>query len=433
MSPFLFILSNALSGFIDMTVSMLYFYIMCGRCRPCINSIVYVTSYIAMEGVLFANTCFDPYFSGPAYYFYCIASSVLTLFLISLEYKDSIKHKIFVVCTFQVIAMISEVFGASLTSVFLRRNPMDDKLSVDIFVSKLIMCIIIFILYFAFSKDNLTNTPAHIIFVMYMPILSIFILYRLWNSGINDISDKDFALNLFLYTAITLANIINFVLLKILIKSTEVQEQKKALDNQIKLQEEKYDSAVASFKQVRALVHDTRKHDLYIRECAAKEKYYELKEYLDKRLSIDEIRDIPINTGNLAIDALINNCDSICKAKDIKLNLNIDVDTSLIPIDNYEINIILGNLLDNAVYYSGLSSAIEQPFIDVTIKTSPETFVINCRNTFFESSEKKDVDPLRGCGLQNVEKIVQLHFGILSYSCSPKSYECIVTIPINII
>lgn len=431
MSSFLFYSTNILSGLLDMLLCMIFFSVMCGKRKKHINRVIYITSYLVMEGVLFANTWLDPYFSGPTFYLYCIISSMLTLLLISLEHHDTMRHRFLVICSFQVLAMLSEVFSSSLTRFFINPVENTDKLSIDIFISKLIMSIFIFVLFFCFSKDNMKRSPAHIFFVMYMPIVSIFILYRLWDSGVNGLSNRDIVINLILYTAIVLSNLINFFLLKLLIKSAEVQEQKNALGNQIKLQEERYVSAVASFKQVRSLVHDTRKHDLYIRECISQEHYSELKRYLDKRLTIGENIDIPINTGNLAIDALVNNCDSICKGKGIRLNLDIDVDTSLIPLDDFELNIVLGNLLDNSVYYSGLSPTMEQPFIDVSIKTFNETFIIRCTNSYPQTSISIESNPLKGCGLINVEKIVTQHFGVFTSSTAEQTYESIVSIPLH--
>lgn len=58
---------------------------------------------------------------------------------------------------------------------------------------------------------------------------------------------------------------------------------------------------------------------------------------------------IKINTDNLVIDAFVISQLSLTEQEHIYYETDIHVNTELIPIDNYALYIILGNLLSNSM------------------------------------------------------------------------------------
>jgi sensor histidine kinase regulating citrate/malate metabolism len=147
--------------------------------------------------------------------------------------------------------------------------------------------------------------------------------------------------------------------------------------------------------------------------------YDKLKAYLD--ISISEIENSysKINTGNLVIDSFVSNYNNLCEENKIHFVTDLSVDYNRIPISDYDLCIILGNILDNALNACSLNNGKEN-FIKLTIIiTDNDIFYIHTENTFnrFIKKEKRNrAYPFfeHGYGINNVEKIVQNNHGIIN-------------------
>ena len=53
--------------------------------------------------------------------------------------------------------------------------------------------------------------------------------------------------------------------------------------------------------------------------------------------------------GNLVIDSFVGYCMNITTELGIRFETNIQIDQSAIPVDDYDLSIIIGNLLDNSI------------------------------------------------------------------------------------
>jgi sensor histidine kinase YesM len=110
------------------------------------------------------------------------------------------------------------------------------------------------------------------------------------------------------------------------------------------------------------------------------------------------------------------------------------VDPQNIPLNDYELTIVLGNLFENA--YSA-SSTVICPHINLTISnTAEDVFTVNIENNFEnvnKSSEKITAfDFIHGYGLANVKRIVSEHNGVFNTSSSNDIYSVTIILPLNL-
>ena len=126
---------------------------------------------------------------------------------------------------------------------------------------------------------------------------------------------------------------------------------------------------------------------------------------------------------------------NIAKKEGISFATDIKVVAQRIPTDDYDLCVIIGNLLDNSLNAARVVASPYPRQIRVEIFTSQLEFVIHIENTRELHKETPNVylnanELYHGYGITNVENLVKKYNG--SYSCFPKdrSFETIIAIPI---
>lgn len=146
-----------------------------------------------------------------------------------------------------------------------------------------------------------------------------------------------------------------------------------------------------------------------------------------------ESRYCTINTGNLVIDAFVSNLLLQTKAQGITLHTNLKFDKATIPVNDYHLTIILGNLLDNAL--NACRGQIGAN-IKVAVRTVDGTFTIHVANTYVIADPDKapddfeKIDFIHGYGLKNVKDSAEACGGFCVIHHENDVYSATVIIPI---
>ena len=181
-------------------------------------------------------------------------------------------------------------------------------------------------------------------------------------------------------------------------------------------------------------MHDTKKHLFFIQECVSQEKYDEIIPYSENIITDLESRYCTFNTGNLVVDAFVHNLYLRMQNNNISLLTNLNFDNSLIPLNDYHMTIVLGNLLDNS--YNACVGQLNGK-ISLTISTLEDVFTIHIQNTYINDIINKknqsfeDFDFIHGYGLKNVKDIVNQYNGIHNIRCENGIYSVTIIIPQN--
>lgn len=182
-----------------------------------------------------------------------------------------------------------------------------------------------------------------------------------------------------------------------------------------------------SQNRVRALRHDMKNHILALQVLIQRKEVEEANQYLDSMKNFMTNPEEYVKTGNDMVDSLLNY--KIQKANEV---LNV-VETKIsIPeqlrLHSFDLNVLLGNLLDNAI---DASMQTENKKLKITIKLDKGILFLNIcnscqrivggRKNFLETTKEDKVN--HGIGLKNVHRIVEKYHGDIEFIYENDSME----------
>jgi len=213
---------------------------------------------------------------------------------------------------------------------------------------------------------------------------------------------------------------------------TELEDKVTNLKKQLIYQSKNYQQISTAYRSTRKIIHDTKKHFRYINECIKKEHYSSINAYLAQLINELEDSHTSINTGNLVIDAFIGSSRAQAENEHITFTTKIQINTDYITVSDYDLCIILGNLLDNALEACQKVIPPKPKQINVNIFTTPKKFVIHICNTYADiptSQESVNLQVLHGYGIPNVKSITSKYYGTYTFFTENDIYHSIVNIP----
>lgn len=138
-----------------------------------------------------------------------------------------------------------------------------------------------------------------------------------------------------------------------------------------------------------------------------------------------------VNTGNLVVDAFLNHFKMLSENEHISFQEEIAIAPDKIPLSDYDLCVVIGNLLDNA--YNAVSQVTDkEKKVNIHISVSDsDSFIIFIRNTYDSSSQAEHANDEfeHGYGLDNIEKIVDTYHGVMQYKAD-EYFTVTVVIPI---
>ena len=205
---------------------------------------------------------------------------------------------------------------------------------------------------------------------------------------------------------------------------TESLSYSATLEQMLAVQEKYYTDLQKHQQELRRINHDNKSHTRTMVSLIEQGQYEELAKYAYSLQNTIESMTAPVtNCDNLLINALLN--DKLGKAKQdgVELRLCVMVPPAL-TINNVDICILLGNLLDNAAEACAQMGSDEERFIDVDIRLSSGILCVDVSNSYngqvsYKSStyfSTKDNSGFHGIGISNVRQVVSKYGGKLDIS-----------------
>ncbi len=177
-----------------------------------------------------------------------------------------------------------------------------------------------------------------------------------------------------------------------------------------------------SQEKMRYLRHDFRKHLNKIRELSCHCSNKPLQDYLcELQGAMTESKGFS-HTGNYDIDCLMNYELTLASEAGTAISYKADI-PPVLNISSFDITIILGNLMDNAVY--ALKNTTER-ILDISMIYSKGIIRIDIENSFDPSFRRKDDGQEHGIGLLSVKNALQKYNGKLSCSRDGERYRTTV-------
>lgn len=266
--------------------------------------------------------------------------------------------------------------------------------------------------------------------IITIPVLGIIMLYVLDMSGLGSkgllIGESFGVLSI---------NIIVFYLYHTYIDMYQKIHEKEVLEQQVKIYSNQLEVIEQTQTKVRSLRHDMRHHIQELRRLAARNEEEETMRYLDKMETAMTNEKEYVYSDNREIDGILNYM--LEKANDVLGQVEIEI-RNLRNLDEYsfELTVILGNLLDNAIDAAGQT---KEQYLRFQMEEEKGVLYIQVANRYCGELVEKDGRLLstktggrkHGFGLKNVQDIVEKNHGTLDIRYDNEMFEVDVVLYLN--
>ncbi len=215
--------------------------------------------------------------------------------------------------------------------------------------------------------------------------------------------------------------------------------------NRIYLEQEKsgqYHSQIAVYKmlteqyrQSERLRHDMKNHIIALSALSRNKEWEKIDDYLKNMegIVLDAIGDI---TGNKAVDALLYQKRKQAEEENIKWECDVQMPKERC-INEFDLCVLFGNILDNALEACGRMQRGECRFINIHAKTVKKCFLLEVKNSMDISENhvngfaKKRDSQEHGIGLLNVGDVVRGYNGVLNIEAEKGVFTISILIPLS--
>lgn len=206
-----------------------------------------------------------------------------------------------------------------------------------------------------------------------------------------------------------------------------------------KLQEEELDQYATEvetvYRQLRGIKHDYRNHLQGMSAFIETDQVDELDNYIHQLNNELNQVDSIIRTGNTMIDALVNTKLTIAQEQGVELYATAIAPEKL-PIENVDLAIILGNLLNNAVEATTKTGRTErEQFIRLYIAPMKDNLYISVTNTMKKNPLPQFLSlkaPNRqGYGINRIDQAIEKYHGLVNRQWEDGVFATEITIPLS--
>lgn len=346
--------------------------------------------------------------------------NIFFFLILSLNYKADFKQRILAVIYIYSILFIIEMLVAAVSGYI--HFPFDsDSKYTSIFgeiANQLIGLITVYLISTKRQvRENVNFPMIYWLCIIAMPLFSLYFLVLVFHLG------NVKRIYMILYTLFLL--IINFsimVLYDLVLKSMTEHTRGLLLEQQNKYYERQFDLMKASAKVTDSLQHDLNKHLISVRSYLKSRQIDDAINYIDKMVNIyfENLGDLS-KTGNAIIDSILNIKLQEAKNKDIIVTTKLQIPENL-SIDSFDITVILGNIIDNAI--EAASESIAYKKLNIIMLYNRRRILVKVENTYSgrivikqgELQTTKSDSITHGIGLQNVKHVVERYAGTMDIS-----------------
>lgn len=409
-----------------------------GKRHSSIPSVLFAGSFLLVELLIFITEILTAGLTENLAFYCNVSISFLTTVILCFLFQGGLKKKLFISLLFQIFALLSENIAILLINQF---NPailtnssvtQHAQMAICNLVSKCVLFVLCLLFLSFENKEAERNSHEYQIIVFATPLFSLIILLCVPYSFIPN--PGQFSFFYILFVCLIILNVINYMMLNKIILSTEFKNQYQQMEQQILFQKEKYRQLSAAYGETRSIVHDVKKHYFAIQEFIHHQKYEQLLGYTSSAINTLESTYASINTGNLVIDSFVSNYQNMALQEHIHFETVIQIDPNKIPLNDYDLCVILGNMLDNCLNACrNNSSADNHIHLQITMDQQ-DSLLIHTVNSYQNvsptvSNTERNTELYHGFGLKNIKRIADTYHG-MCYIKAEQEFQVYVVIPI---
>lgn len=360
-----------------------------------------------------------------------ITLNIICIMAISMNYKADMKKRLLSVALIYIIlfgieTFVAVIFGNSNVSIFSTNN-----------YSPIFMLIVIKIISYvvALILNNYKNlkkgqniTISYWIGIALIPICSLYIIIILMQA--RGISTNQLVFGI---AAILLIDFLAFYLYDALSASMEDKIEKVLFARQNKYYENQLALMESSMTMTDNIRHDLKNHLTVIHNLVENDQKDKSLDHINQMVDVYSEYKNYANSGNINIDSILNFKIQEAKQRDITISFNLTIPSNL-SISSYDMAIVLGNLLDNAMEAT-FPLKYDNKYIDIQIRYDKGRLIIIVENPYQGKvkqkgqvflTTKKDDKNKHGIGLNNVKRVAEKYDGFLEISHGNQIFSVIV-------
>ena len=401
-----------------------------------VSSTIFYLSFAIMEVLLLCNNYLFVKLDSNTSVVFTSLLSLTTNFFLTLLYESNWKERLFTCISFQFFSLSSEYLLTVVVNLI--KPNLSQILGVSTFIAIMgtlneIFLFVIVLLIISFWKRQFQQYPKEYNGLLFVtPFITLLILLSAPMSQNNAVHYRFFFESL--CTLLSILNICNYILLQRTFHYAQYQLENAQLSKQIQFQEEKYQQIGAAYQNCRRIVHDVDKQYHTLQEHLSHKSYQELEAFLSNAKADLKANSTKYNTGNLVIDSFLTNYDILAQNHNISFESILNVDAADIPLNDYELSIVLGNLLDNSLHACQKQAAPRRYIHIHIVTTGQKHFIINIRNTktpvILPNVRSSFPDLSHGYGLENVKRIVEAKYGTIGWEDNDDTFIVKLMVPI---
>ena len=226
-----------------------------------------------------------------------------------------------------------------------------------------------------------------------------------------------------LFFSIFLIYIICLLLLHSFYEKIIVQKQLQQMKQTVALSQQQFNQISKHIELHRKFQHDLHHHAMILNNLLRNQKMEDAIQYINDYLfSVDRFSENQKYCSNIAINTMLNYYHGLCLEKEILFSWHIKTECNeyqdgIFPVDNTDIVIILGNLLENAFEAASDCKPPLEAFIQVRILIRKSSFILAVDNSFLKPLLKKDSEYLStkeqysGIGISSIKQVAEKYNG----------------------
>lgn len=358
------------------------------------------------------NTTFYLVFHLPLLNFFC---NLAGIFVITLLYINIFKINIMVTLLIYFINMGCDTLAVVMFIDNYKEGVVFNQLFTIIMVLLFFMCVLAAEKIVTSKKMTDVVLPEYSLSLMLVPLISILLFGGLLfdnNSPDNIIFEME-------TLGLLLINMVVFYLYNGILKAYIYKIDKLILEQKLSMYANQLDTIMKSENGIRSLQHDMKHHIIQLEIMAKQNGQTDIAEYLQKMMDFMDVQDETVHSGNLDIDSVLNYM--IHKAKKGLKEVNVKVNVPSNMTSCFYINVIIGNLLENAIE---AAENTENKILNIDIHNKQGVLYLDIANSYSNKVDVKEHIFLtskadshkHGIGLMNVKRIVEEHKGVMNFT-----------------
>lgn len=346
-----------------------------------------------------------------------LINNIVFMFLLTFNYKGSLFLRFVATFLLYVISFLVESIGYFLLKE-LGVHITQGKLLLVLFVSTILLYFIFLLIQnLKYIKENYEISTLHWILVICLPLGSIYLALMIMEEQFSQYPFQ----KMISAVILLLLNFFVFYLFDYVKKSNKDRIERKIMQVQHEAYVRQFDLMRESEIQIRMLRHDMKNHIISIQTLVKEERFEELQKYLNTFTELIVGKNNSIQSGNVVIDNIVNEKFLCATSKNIYFKHLFLVPEQL-DISTFDLTVILGNLLDNAI--EAAEQCTDHKKIYCEVRVHKNLLLIRIVNTYSHTLKirngiyltTKSQKNNHGYGLKSVKKMIEKYNGTLEIS-----------------